>query len=75
MLTAVFANLSLKVSSCCRASKVVGTKTTTCLPELTAINAALIATSVLPKPTSPQINLSIGLLDDMSVMTFLIASS
>ena len=32
----------------------------TCLPPITALNAARIATSVLPKPTSPQISRSIG---------------
>ena len=34
---------------------VVGTRIATCLPPMTALNAARIATSVLPKPTSPQI--------------------
>ena len=44
-----------KVSKCCCASTVVGASTATCLPSMTALNAARIATSVLPKPTSPQI--------------------
>ena len=37
------------------ASSVVGTNTATCLPACTATNAARSATSVLPKPTSPEI--------------------
>ncbi len=45
---------------CWRASSVVGTVTATCLPAITARNAARSATSVLPKPTSPQISRSIG---------------
>ena len=39
-----------KVSKCCCASTVVGVSTATCLPSITALNAARIATSVLPKP-------------------------
>ena len=54
------AKRSRKFSKCCCASSVVGTKIATCLPLLTAVKAARIATSVLPKPTSPQTNLSIG---------------
>ena len=46
---------SRKVLKCCCASTVVGTSTATCLPSITALNAARMATSVLPKPTSPQI--------------------
>ena len=38
----------------------VGTSTATCLPLDAATNAARNATSVLPKPTSPHTNLSIG---------------
>ena len=52
---------SLKVCRCCLAKIVVGTKTATCLPAKTALYAARIATSVLPYPTSPHSNLSIGL--------------
>ena len=37
-----------------------GTSTATCLPACTATKAARIATSVLPKPTSPQTMRSIG---------------
>jgi len=36
-----------------RGATAVGTSTTTCLPACTATKAARIATSVLPKPTSP----------------------
>jgi uncharacterized pyridoxal phosphate-containing UPF0001 family protein len=42
---------------------VVGTKTATCFPSVAALNAARIATSVFPKPTSPQINREFGLLN------------
>ena len=45
---------------CWRASSVVGTTTATCLPVMAATKAARSATSVLPKPTSPQISRSIG---------------
>ena len=48
------------VMKCCSASSVVGTSTATCLPSITALNAARTATSVLPKPTSPQSRRSIG---------------
>ena len=46
---------SLKVLKCWRDSSVVGTTTATCLPFIAAMKAARSATSVLPKPTSPQI--------------------
>ena len=39
---------SRNVLKCCSASTVVGTSTATCLPSMTALNAARIATSVLP---------------------------
>ena len=42
---------------CCRAAGRAGwsgTSTATCLPSWMALNAARMATSVLPKPTSPQ---------------------
>ena len=45
---------------CCRASSVVGTTTATWEPDMAATKAARSATSVLPKPTSPQIRRSIG---------------
>ena len=51
---------SAKVLKCWRASSVVGTTTATCLPVIAATKAARSATSVLPKPTSPQISRSIG---------------
>ena len=51
---------SVKVFVCWRASSVVGTTTATCLPFMAATKAARSATSVLPKPTSPQISRSIG---------------
>ena len=51
---------SAKVLKCWRASSVVGTTTATCLPFSAAAKAARSATSVLPKPTSPQISRSIG---------------
>jgi hypothetical protein len=51
---------SAKVLKCWRASSVVGTTTATCLPSIAAAKAARNATSVLPKPTSPQISRSIG---------------
>ena len=49
-----------KVRKCCRASRVVGTTTATCAPVIATRKAARSATSVLPKPTSPQISRSIG---------------
>ena len=51
---------SVKVLVCWRASSVVGTTTATCLPLIAVTKAARSATSVLPKPTSPQISRSIG---------------
>ena len=51
---------SVKVLVCWRASSVVGTTTATCRPFMAATKAARSATSVLPKPTSPQIRRSIG---------------
>ncbi len=39
---------------------VVGTSTATCLPSRQALNAARMATSVLPKPTSPHTSRSMG---------------
>ena len=66
---------SLNEMKCCSASSVVGTSTATCLPSITALNAARIATSVLPNPTSPQIRRSIGLGSSMSCLTSSIAVS
>ena len=66
---------SLKLLKCCSASKVVGTNTATWRPPMTATKAARRATSVLPKPTSPQTKRSMGRPDCMSLMTFSIASN
>ena len=60
---------------CWRASRVVGPITATCLPDMAATKAARRATSVLPKPTSPQISRSIGLPDDRSSSTSAMACS
>ena len=51
---------SRNVCRCCCTSSVVGASTSTWRPEIATRNAARIATSVLPKPTSPQISRSIG---------------
>ena len=56
-----------KVLKCWRDSSVVGTTTATWNPSIAARNAARSATSVLPKPTSPQISRSIGLPSDKIV--------
>ena len=53
----------------------MGTSTATCLPPITALNAARMATSVLPKPTSPQIKRSIGLARSMSAFVSPMARS
>ncbi len=54
------ASRSLKVMKCCCARTVVGTSMATWRPSLAALNAARSASSVLPKPTSPQTTRSIG---------------
>ena len=54
---------------------VVGTSTATWRPPCTALNVARIATSVLPKPTSPQINRSMGRVRSMSCFVSSIARS
>ena len=59
---------------CCSASRVVGARIATCLPPVTATKAARSATSVLPKPTSPQISRSIGCGETMSWITAWIAA-
>ena len=46
----------------------MGQRIATCLPERMALNAALKATSVLPKPTSPHNNRSIGRGDSISCL-------
>lgn len=53
-------NLSEITSKCCLAKTIVGARTIACFPAETTQKMARSATSVLPKPTSPQINLSIG---------------
>ena len=60
------ANRSRNVRWCCSASTVVGTSTATCLPYSAALNAARIASSVFPNPTSPHTSRSIGLPAPMS---------
>ena len=69
------AKRSLKVRKCCRARSVVGQTMATCLPHMATTNAALSATSVLPKPTSPHTSRSIGLPLDRSVSTSVMALS
>ena len=54
------AKRSWKFAKCCCARIVVGQRTMTCLPSCVALKAARKATSVLPKPTSPQMRRSIG---------------
>ena len=48
MRTGKAANRSRSVFRCCAASTVVGARTATCLPSITALKAARMATSVLP---------------------------
>ena len=64
---------SRKVFQCCCASTVVGTSISVCLPFSATANAARTATSVLPKPTSPQTSRSIGLGASRSSFTASIA--
>ena len=68
------ARRSRKVPKCCWARIVVGASIITCLPSEAALTAARSATSVLPKPTSPQTRRSIGCSDSMSPLTASIAS-
>ena len=51
----------MKVLKCWRDSSVVGTTTATCWPDMATAKAARSATSVLPKPTSPQTSRSMTL--------------
>ncbi len=51
----------------------MGARTATCLPSCTALNAARIAISVLPYPTSPQMSRSMGRTDSMSRFTSSVA--
>ena len=75
MLIPVFLNLSSKLDKCCEVNRVVGTRIQVCLLLRAEIKAALMATSVFPKPTSPHINLSIGLGDCISCKTSFIVLS
>ena len=75
ILTGQSAKRSANSCACCSASSVVGARIATCLPPSTATKAARSATSVLPKPTSPQIRRSIGLPEVMSSITALIAAA
>ena len=69
------ARRSLKVLKCCCAKIVVGTRMATCLLSSTALKAARKATSVLPYPTSPQTNRSMGRGVSMSAFTSAITRS
>ena len=60
IFTGQSANLFFHVVACCSDNRVVGAKTATCFPPITATKLALSATSVFPNPTSPQISRSIG---------------
>ena len=59
---------------CWRTSSVVGARIATCWPAMATANAARSATSVLPKPTSPQISRSIGWPEARSSSTASIAA-
>ena len=63
---------SVKLLKCCSARTVVGTRTATCFPSFIALKAARIATSVLPKPTSPTNKRSIGRSSSISCLISLI---
>ena len=66
---------SAKVWACWLASRVVGTSTAAWYPSWTALNTARMATSVLPKPTSPQTSRSMGWGRSMSALTSSMARS
>ena len=63
-----FLNLLEKDSKCCSVRTVLGLKIMVCLSDRAEINDALIAISVLPKPTSPHNNLFIGLINERSFL-------
>ena len=69
------ANRSDRVRQCCWASTVVGASMATCFPAVIALKMARMATSVLPKPTSPQTRRSIGSAFSMSRFTSAVAFS
>ena len=73
MRTGQSAKRSFQVATCCSARRVVGARMATCFPPITATKLARKATSVLPKPTSPQTSLSIGLPLVISPITAAIA--
>ena len=60
---------------CWRTKSVVGAITATCWPCIAATNAARMATSVLPNPTSPHTSRSIGWPEAISAKTSSIADS
>ena len=66
---------SAKVWACWLASRVVGTSTAAWYPSWTALNTARMATSVLPKPTSPHTSRSMGWGRSMSAFTSSMARS
>ncbi len=68
-------NRSRNVLKCCSARIVVGARSSACLPLTATANAARTATSVLPKPTSPQTSRSIGRGASRSSFTASIAAS
>ena len=68
-------NRSKKVWKCCSARMVVGQSTMTCLASWQHLNAARSATSVLPKPTSPQSRRSMGRSASMSTLISAMADS
>ncbi len=74
-LTGNGAYRSVKVWACWLASSVVGTSTAAWYPSWTALNTARIATSVFPKPTSPQTSRSMGCGRSMSAVTSSMARS
>lgn len=47
----------------------------TCFPDMTALKAARMATSVFPKPTSPQMSRSMGRVPSMSRLVSSMARS
>ena len=73
MRTGQSAKRSFQVATCCSANKVVGASMATCLPPMTATKLARRATSVLPKPTSPQTRRSMGVPLVISPITAAIA--
>ena len=68
-------NLRRKFIKCCWHRTVVGQRTAACLPLMAHLKTALIAISVLPKPTSAHSSLSIGFSDSMSAFTSAAARS